>query len=64
MTAVTHIVPVLIPLAATGLVLVMVGAAIVHGRRNEIPNIAINVVLLVLAIFVAWGRFGPYPFAM
>jgi hypothetical protein len=42
----------------------MVGAAIVHGRRNEIPNIAINVVLLVLAIFVAWGRFGPYPFAM
>ena len=64
MTAVTHIVPVLIPLAATGLVLVMVGAAIVHGRRNEIPNIAVNVVLPVLAIFVAWGRFGPYPFAV
>jgi uncharacterized membrane protein YphA (DoxX/SURF4 family) len=62
--AVTHIAPVLVPLAATGLVLVMVGAAFVHGRRNEIPNIEVNVVLLVLAIFVVWGRFGPYPFAV
>jgi hypothetical protein len=25
-------------------------------------NIAVNVVLLALAAFVAWGRFGPYPF--
>jgi uncharacterized membrane protein YphA (DoxX/SURF4 family) len=55
---------VLVPLAATGLVLVMVGAAIVHGRRNEIPNIEVNVALLALAIFVVWGRFGPYPFAV
>src|ERR1700756_4322718 len=61
--AVTHIVPILVPLAAVGLVLVMVGAAAVHARRKEIPNIAVNVVLLPLAVFVAWGRFGPYPFA-
>ena len=33
--AVTHIAPVLVPLAAIGLVLVMVGAAVVHARRNE-----------------------------
>lgn len=59
----THIAPFLVPLAATGLALVMVGAAVVHGRRNEIPNIVVNVVLLALAVVVAWGRFGPYPFA-
>jgi uncharacterized membrane protein YphA (DoxX/SURF4 family) len=61
--AVTHIAPILVPLAAIGLLLVMVGAAIVHARRKEAMNIAVNVVLLALAVFVAWGRLGPYPFA-
>ena len=61
--AVTHIAPILVPLAAVGLVLVMVGAAVVHARRNEAMNIGVNAVLLALAVFVAWGRFGPYPFA-
>ncbi|WP_327108259.1 DoxX family protein [Nonomuraea glycinis] len=56
------ILPVLTPLAATGLVLVMIGAAITHVRRKEYPVIAANVVLLVAAAFVAWGRFGPYAF--
>jgi hypothetical protein len=40
----------------------MVGAAITHARRGETPMIAVNVVLLVLAVVVAWGRFGPYSF--
>jgi uncharacterized membrane protein YphA (DoxX/SURF4 family) len=61
--AVTHIAPILVPLAAVGLVLVMVGAAAVHARRKEAVNIVVNAVLLGLAVFVAWGRFGPYPFA-
>ncbi|SEF91037.1 DoxX-like family protein [Nonomuraea solani] len=60
--AVTGIAPVLTPLAATGLVLVMAGAAVVHARRKEFPMIAANVVLLILAAVVAWGRFGPYAF--
>ena len=60
--AAVHIAPILVPLAAIGLVLVMVGAAIVHARRNEPMNIAVNVVLIALAVFVAWGRFGPYSF--
>jgi uncharacterized membrane protein YphA (DoxX/SURF4 family) len=60
--AAVHIAPILVPLAATGLVLVMVGAAIVHGRRNEPMNVAVNLVLIALAVFVAWGRFGPYSF--
>jgi uncharacterized membrane protein YphA (DoxX/SURF4 family) len=61
--AVTHIAPILVPLAAVGFVLVMVGAATVHARRKEAMNIGVNAVLLALAVFVAWGRFGPYPFA-
>ena len=60
--AVVHIAPILVPLAAVGLVLVMVGAAVVHARRNEPMNVAVNLVLIALAIFVAWGRFGPYSF--
>jgi len=60
--AVVHIAPILVPLAAVGLVLVMAGAAVVHARRNEPMNVAVNVVLIALAAFVAWGRFGPYSF--
>jgi uncharacterized membrane protein YphA (DoxX/SURF4 family) len=60
--ALLGIAPVLVPLAATGLVLVMIGAAVVHARRGEYPLIAVNVVLLILAAVVAWGRFGPYAF--
>jgi uncharacterized membrane protein YphA (DoxX/SURF4 family) len=55
------IVPVLVPLAALGLVLLMVGAAITHARRGETRAIVTNVVLIVLAGVVAVGRFGPYP---
>ncbi|MEP6559817.1 MAG: DoxX family protein [Nakamurella sp.] len=54
--------PVLVPVAATGLALVMIGAIVVHARRKESQLIIVNVVLLALAAFVAWGRFGPYAF--
>lgn len=60
--ALTGILPILTPLAATGLVIVMVLAAALHVRRDELPMIAINAVLGGLAAFVAWGRFGPYSF--
>jgi hypothetical protein len=60
--AAVHIAPILVPVAASALVLVMVGAAVVHARRNEAVNVVVNVVLIALAIFVAWGRFGPYSF--
>ena len=51
---------VLVPVAAVGLALLMVGAAATHWRRGELPMIGINAVLLVLAVVVAWARFGPY----
>lgn len=60
--AAVGIAPILVPLAATGLVIVMIGAAVTHARRHEPQMIATNVVLLVLAAFVVWGRFGPYSF--
>jgi uncharacterized membrane protein YphA (DoxX/SURF4 family) len=55
--ALTGILPWLTPLAALGLVLLMIGAALTHLRRKEYGNIAMNAVLLVLAAFVAYGRF-------
>lgn len=60
--AATDIAPVLTPLAATGLAVMMVLAAITHARRKEPRSIAINAVILVVAVVVAWGRFGPYSF--
>jgi uncharacterized membrane protein YphA (DoxX/SURF4 family) len=49
--------PVLTPLAALGLVVVMLGALVTHGRRREFPNAAFNVVLAALALVVAIRRF-------
>jgi uncharacterized membrane protein YphA (DoxX/SURF4 family) len=52
----------LTPLAAAGLVLLMLGAIVFHVRRREYPNVGFNAVLGVLAAVIAWGRFGPNPF--
>jgi len=57
------IVPILVPLAATGLAITMVLAFVMHARRGEAKeSLGANLVLLALALFVAWGRFGPYAF--
>jgi hypothetical protein len=60
--AALDIAPVLVPLAAIGLVLLMVGAAYTHFRRQEAQFIVVNIAILALAAFVAWGRFGPESF--
>lgn len=59
--AVTGIWPWLTPIAAIGLVLTMVGAMITHVRRGEFPGLGVNAVLLLLALFVAYGRFVVAP---
>ncbi|MFF5078459.1 DoxX family protein [Actinoplanes sp. NPDC000266] len=51
------IAPVLTPLAAVGLAVVMAGAIVVHLRRKEPQMAAANAVLLILAVIVAAGRF-------
>lgn len=53
----TGIAPVLTPLAAVGLMAVMLGATVTHARRKEYPFAIGTVVLLVLAAIVAFGRF-------
>ncbi len=59
--AVTDIAPILVPIAATGLAVAQTGAAIVHLRRKEPRFIIGNLVLIAIAAFIAWGRFGDYP---
>jgi uncharacterized membrane protein YphA (DoxX/SURF4 family) len=50
------ILPVLTGIAAVGLVLTMIGAAITHIRRGEMPMLVPPAVLGLLAAFVAVGR--------
>lgn len=60
--AATGILTWLTPLAAAGLAVTMLLAALVHVRRKEMPFVAVNLVLAALAAFVAWQRFGPQAF--
>ena len=54
----TGIAPILTPLAAGGLALIMVGALVFHIRRGERPNIVVAIVLIALTTFVAVARFA------
>ncbi|MGV9246544.1 DoxX family protein [Streptomyces sp. NPDC003710] len=58
--AATGVAPVLTALAATGTALIMVGAVVTHARGKEWSQIGPGAVLLVMAVVIAWGRFGPY----
>lgn len=60
--ALTGIAPLLVPLAASGLAVLMLGAIVVHVRRGERQAVIAPAVLMVLSVVVAWGRFGPYAF--
>jgi hypothetical protein len=53
----TGMAPILTPIAAIGLVVVQIGALRVHLVRNERRPLPANVLLLLLAAFVAVGRF-------
>ncbi len=57
----TGVLPVLAPVAAACLGLVMVLAAGVHVRRGELPMVAMNAMLLLLAAVVVWGRLVAVP---
>jgi len=46
------------PLAASGLAMVMIGAAAIHLTQNEPRVAALNIGLLILALFVYFGRMG------
>ena len=52
-----NIAPVLTPLAAVGCAIVMAGAVLTHIRMKDYKGTGMPLVLLVLAIVVAAGRF-------
>ena len=56
------IAPLLAPIAAVCLVVVMIGATYTHAKFKEYPQVGITILFAVLSAFVAWGRFGPYAF--
>jgi len=58
--AATRIMPILTPLAASGLVLTMIGATITNMVIGEYAPIVQTVLFGSLAAFVAWARFGSY----
>jgi len=51
---------ILTPVAACGLALTMVVAAVTLIRRGEYSHVPLNVFMFALAVFVAIERFGPY----
>ncbi len=54
--SVLRILPVLTPIASSGLALIMMLSGIFHYTKGEIQPIAINVVIFLMALFIAWGR--------
>lgn len=61
--AAVDVAPGLVPVAAIGLALVMVGAVVVHLRRGEgLPSTVPALVLALLSLLLAWGRLGAWAF--
>jgi hypothetical protein len=54
----TGILPILTPIAAVCLALIMTGALVFHLRRKEWPNVPVALVLIALLLFVAIARFS------
>ncbi len=52
------IAPIMVPVTAVCWVLLMIGATLTHYRQGEPNLVAVNVIYLALAVFVAWGRCG------
>ena len=59
--AATRIKPILTPIAAVGLAIIMVLASGYHASRGEFSAIATTFILFAMAAFVAWGRFKKVP---
>ena len=57
----TRVQPWLVPLAAAGIMFVMVSATIWHVVRGEISSAIVTLVLLVMSTYVAYMRWRIYP---
>ena len=58
---ITRILPGLVPLAAGGIMIVMISATIFHVMRGEMSSAAITLILLAMASFVAYMRWRVNP---
>ncbi len=52
-----NIAPILTPLAAIGFALIMIFAVILHAKRKENKEIVMNIIILIIAVIIAVGRF-------
>jgi uncharacterized membrane protein YphA (DoxX/SURF4 family) len=52
-----NIIPILTPVAASGLVLVMLLAAAYNKKRGDVKSVIVDLVILLLFLFIAVGRF-------
>lgn len=60
--ALLGIVPILVPVAATGIAFLMIGATVLRIRRREHKVMIVDLLYLALALFVAIGRYFVEPF--
>ena len=58
---ITRVMPWLIPWAAAGLMIVMLGATILHGMRGEVGSAITTAILFIVATFVAYVRWKVNP---
>jgi len=56
-----RVMPWLIPWAAAGLMIVMLGATILHGMRGEVGSAITTAILFIVATFVAYMRWKVNP---
>ncbi|SHJ19043.1 DoxX-like family protein [Mesonia phycicola] len=47
---------ILVPIAAIGISMIMIGALMIHLKRKEKDKVVVNLILLLLALFIVLGR--------
>lgn len=56
-----HTRPYLTPIAAIGIIALMIVASIFHIARGEVSLIGVNIAFALIAAFIAWGRSKKVP---
>jgi uncharacterized membrane protein YphA (DoxX/SURF4 family) len=58
---ITRILPWFVPLAAAGLMIVMISATVLHSTRGEVSSAITTTILFILVTFVAYTRWKVQP---
>ena len=54
--SILRIKPILTPVAASGIIAIMLMASVFHITRSEFPELGFTLLLALAAAFIAWGR--------